>query len=88
MQDISVYGLKFLESHYPERLKERYKLIDIPTDIVQLFNHIGQLRGCLVSGGQIDYDKTAEVIIRDLRMQHFGKITFDIPNEDQTAHSN
>ncbi|MCR2820739.1 ribosome biogenesis GTPase YlqF [Lederbergia panacisoli] len=79
MQDIAVFGLTYLKNFYPERMVERYQLTDIPEEISVLFDKIGQLRGCLTSGGAVDYDKTAEIVIRDLRMQKLGNITFDFP---------
>lgn len=81
MQDIAVFALRFLENNYPENLKKRYQLEEIPVDIVDLFDHIGKLRGCLTSGGEIDYEKTAETVIMDIRTQKLGNITFDMPNE-------
>lgn len=29
LQDVAVFGLRFLEEHYPDRLKERYGLQEI-----------------------------------------------------------
>ncbi|MGV3465751.1 MAG: ribosome biogenesis GTPase YlqF [Heyndrickxia sp.] len=85
LQDIAVFGLRFLEMHYPNELMERYQFEHLPDEIVDVFNHIGKLRGCLMAGGEIDYDKTAETIIRDLRSLKIGRITFDFPDEiDQT----
>jgi len=81
LQDIAVFGLRFLEEHYPNELKGRYQFEHLPNEIVEVFNHIGKLRGCLMSGGEIDYDKTAETIIRDLRSLKIGRITFDFPDE-------
>ena len=43
LQDVAVYALRFMEKHYPERLKERYNLNDIPEDIVELFDAIGKI---------------------------------------------
>lgn len=80
MQDITVFALRFLEAHYPENMKKRYQLKEIPEDIVVLFDHIGKLRGCLTSGGEIDYEKTAETVIMDVRAQKLGNITFDMPD--------
>ena len=77
LQDIAVYGLRFLEEHYPERLEERYGLKEIPEEVVDSFNHIGAKRGCLMAGGEVNYDKTAEVIVRDIRNVQFGPITLD-----------
>lgn len=53
LQDVAVFGLRFLEEHYPERLKERYALDEIPEDIAELFDAIGEKRGCLMSGGSL-----------------------------------
>ncbi|RWR14106.1 ribosome biogenesis GTPase YlqF [Siminovitchia fortis] len=81
MQDIAVFALRFLESHYPGNMKKRYQLKEIPEDIVDVFDHIGKLRGCLTSGGEVDYEKTAETVIMDVRAQKLGNITFDMPDE-------
>lgn len=82
LQDVAIFALRFLEVHYPDRLKERYQLDDIPEDVVDLFNHIGKLRGCYAGRSEIDYDKTTDIIIRDIRGEKLGKLTFDFP-EDQ-----
>ncbi|WP_251549132.1 ribosome biogenesis GTPase YlqF [Neobacillus muris] len=81
LQDLTIYALRFLERRYPERLQERYKLPEIPEDAVALFDHIGKLRGCLTSGGMIDYDKVAELVIREIRSEKFGPLSFERPAE-------
>ncbi|MBD8068318.1 ribosome biogenesis GTPase YlqF [Bacillus sp. PS06] len=83
LQDIAVYALNFLKEHYPNRLIERYQLESIPEDIVELFDEIGKRRGCRMSGGYIDYDKTAELVIRELRGEKLGRLTFERPNEEE-----
>ncbi|PRR99092.1 ribosome biogenesis GTPase YlqF [Bacillus atrophaeus] len=80
LQDVAVFGLRFLEEHYPDRLKERYGFEEIPEDIADLFDAIGEKRGCLMSGGLINYDKTTEVIIRDIRTEKFGRLSFEQPS--------
>lgn len=82
MQDIAVFGLRYLEENYPNRLMERYELSEISSDINQLFDNIATQRGCIAQGGETDYDKTADVIVKDLRTQKFGTITFDLPDKD------
>jgi len=81
LHDIAIYGLHFLEAEYPTRLKERYDLEEIPEEIVEAFDQIGAKRGCLAGRGLVDYDKTAELIIRDIRTEKFGRLTFERPNE-------
>jgi ribosome biogenesis GTPase A len=80
-QEITVFALKYLSAHYRQLLLERYKLNDIPDDVVELFDEIGKRRGCLVSGGLVDYDKTAELVIREIRTMKLGRVTFELPEE-------
>lgn len=79
LQDLTIYSLRFLEKNYPERLKERYQLDTLPDDVVAMFDHIGKLRGCLMGGGLVDYDKVAELVIREIRTEKFGPLTFEKP---------
>ncbi|MBH9965499.1 ribosome biogenesis GTPase YlqF [[Bacillus] enclensis] len=81
LQDIALYGLNFLEANYPERLKDRYSLDEIPEEILAKFDAVGKKRGCLMAGGEVDYDKTSEVIIRDIRNVQLGPMTFDMIEE-------
>lgn len=78
-QELAVYALRFLEREYPEALKERYQLTEIPEDIVELFDMIGKNRGVLASRATIDYDKTAELVIREVRAERLGRLTFEVP---------
>lgn len=84
MDDLALYGLRFLETHYPERLQEKYQLQTIgetPDEIISVFNHIGKLRNALTTGGEVDYDKVSELVVRDIRSEQLGKLTFDLVSE-------
>ncbi|WP_243289894.1 ribosome biogenesis GTPase YlqF [Bacillus sp. FJAT-47783] len=87
LQDIAVFVLKHLMTYYPERLQERYGFESFSEDIVDIFDHIGKRRGCLMGGGLIDYDKTAELIIRELRTMKLGRISFENPDENKDSLS-
>lgn len=86
-QDVAIFLLQTLWMHYPEKLTERYgidKLLpiqDIPPidEIVELFDQIGKRRGCVGQGGWIDYDRTAELIIREYRSVKLGSISLERP---------
>ena len=67
MEDLAVYGLRFLEENYPNRLEERYGFITVGDDIIEVFDQIGARRNVYTTGGEIDYDKVAELIVRDIR---------------------
>ena len=80
MEDLALYGLRFLERKYPNRLLERYGVSAIgeeQDDIIELFNLIGKRRNTYTIGGEIDYDKVSEIIVQDIRNEYLGKLTFD-----------
>ncbi len=77
MEDLAVYGLRFLEANYPSRLEERYGMSTVGEDIRVVFDQIGALRKVYASGGEVDYDKVAELIVRDIRNEYLGRLTFD-----------
>ncbi|MFA1713069.1 ribosome biogenesis GTPase YlqF [Peribacillus frigoritolerans] len=81
LHEVSLYGLRFLEKEYPERLKSRYSLGVIPQETLELFDAVGKFRGCLASGGFIDYDKTAELVVREIRSEKMGPLTFEVPSD-------
>ncbi len=62
-------------------MKERYGITSVSEDLVETFDHIGKLRRVFGQGGEIDYDQVAELIVRDIRDQHLGKLTFDFVDE-------
>jgi len=80
-QEVALFVLRFLKIHYPEKLKERYKLNGIPDNDIDLFDEIGKNRGCIIRGGEIDYDKTGALILRDLQTGKTGRISLEEPDE-------
>ncbi|MCM3610814.1 ribosome biogenesis GTPase YlqF [Planococcus sp. MERTA32b] len=81
MQELAIYALKFLEERYPERLKERYGIDHVDEEIVHTFDHIAQKRRFVSHEGEADYEMTAEAIVRDIRNQYLGRVTFDYKDE-------
>ncbi len=79
LHEVSLYGLRFLEREYPDRMKSRYNLDVIPQETLELFDAVGKFRGCLASGGFIDYDKTAELVVREIRSEKMGPLTLEVP---------
>lgn len=75
--EVACYILKMLDEYYPDLLKERYNLDGLNDDIVISLEDIGKRRGCLIKGGQIDYDKVIELIINDVKSGYIKGITFD-----------
>ncbi|SEB19464.1 ribosome biogenesis GTPase A [Thalassobacillus cyri] len=78
IEDVAAYILDYLKNFYPNLMQERYGFSSFD-DMIEAFETIGKKRGCLESGARINYEKTAEVIIQDLRSGKLGRITFDVP---------
>ena len=75
--DIACYILQTIEKYYPNILKERYTLDYLDEDIVNSIEKIGKKRGCLIKGGNIDYDKVVSLIIGDIKNGYIKGVTFD-----------
>ncbi len=82
MDDVVVYGMKFLINHYKEAFEARYDITADSEDILSIFDAIGKRRGCLKKGGVVDYDKVIDIFIHDFRNQMFGKIMLDRVDDD------
>ncbi len=79
--EVVEYVLSTLEKYYPEILKARYKLEKLDDDILCDLEKIGKNRGCLIKGGEIDYDKVMGLIMSDVKNGYIKGITFDRYNE-------
>ena len=86
--------VKFLLNNEREKLCNRYGLSDEYIEevlnrenpenfnIYEIMLEIGRKRGCIVSGGNIDDEKTAKIILDDFKNGKIGKITLECPNGD------
>ena len=87
--EIAYQLLKFLLENYRENICERYGLTedyinnilnqDQPENfnIYEIMLEIGRKRGCIISGGNIDEEKTARIILDEFKNGKLGKITLE-----------
>ena len=87
--EIAYQLVKFLLENYRERLAQRYglNLEYIQTtleqeqpenfNIYEVMQLIGKKRGAIVSGGNVDDEKVANIILDDFRSGRIGKITLE-----------
>ena len=68
-----------LQEYYPENLKERYKIEEIFEDPLETLNAIARKRGCLIRGGEIDYNRISVILLDEFRGGKIGKITLERP---------
>ncbi len=78
--DIALFAIDFFLHNYPKLLKNRYRLDHMPASEIEVLELIGKKRGCLVSGGAVDYDKASKLLINDFRSGLIGSVTLETPD--------
>ncbi len=78
--EVAFYAVEYLRRAYPERLKTRYALAQLPDTDDELMELIGQRRGCLRRGGSVDLDKVAKILLNDIRSGQLGGLTWETPS--------
>jgi ribosome biogenesis GTPase A len=77
-----------VQERHGERLGARYKLPEAPAAGGDgLLAEIGRRRGALMSGGRVDLQKAAEIVINDFRHGAWGRITLETPEQFAAWHS-
>lgn len=89
--EIAYQLTKFLLENYRKNLCERYKLEESFVEeklaqeqtenynIYEIMLEIGKKRGCVMSGGKIDEEKTARILLDEFKNGRLGKITIEKP---------
>ncbi|KII76697.1 ribosome biogenesis GTPase YlqF [Vibrio renipiscarius] len=77
--EVAFYTVEYLAQAYPDRLKERYQIEELPESDVELMEEIGRRRGALRSGGRVDLHKASEILLHELRSGTLGQITLERP---------
>jgi ribosome biogenesis GTPase A len=81
MQNVGEFALELLINRYPEQLKARYKLDLLLTETRLVLEQICRKRGCLAKGGEPDYSKGGELVLRELRAGTIGPISLETPED-------
>lgn len=86
IEQLAVLLVGRLRKIAPEKLSERYKLGDMAQydDIPdhELFEIVGRKRGFLVSGGEVDWERSANMLLDEFRAARIGRITLEMPAAD------
>lgn len=66
---------------YPDQLLSRYKLEDSALALppYELLQAIGAKRGMLVSGGEVDTERAAKMLVGEFRASKWGRISLECP---------
>ena len=81
IEELACGLLSGVRAIYPQRLMERYKLDEQalalpPYDLLQA---IGAKRGMLISGGEVDTERAAKMLVGEFRASKWGRISLERP---------
>ena len=91
--DIETLGchlMAYLGGQYPEAVRTAYKLAELPeredgeNDIAwgyRLLTAAGKKRGFLISGGEVDTERMAKILLDEFRGSKLGRFTLELPED-------
>ncbi len=80
LEELACRLIELLHKRYPDALKERYKLEAEPgTPGWELLEIAGRKRGFLVSGGEVNTERMAKVLVDEYRSGKLGRFTLEVP---------
>ena len=78
--EIALDLIEYLKEAYPGTLASQYG-IEEANDSAAILEEIGNIRKCIKKGTEIDYEKTAALILDDFRSSKLGLISLETPSE-------
>lgn len=77
MDEVTIFGLNYFKTYYPERLEERFKGIDLEEEAPEIIMEMTQKLGF-----REDYDRFYNLFVKDARDGKLGRYTLDIVGVD------
>ncbi|WP_026366407.1 ribosome biogenesis GTPase YlqF [Salinicoccus albus] len=78
LDEVAIYGMNFVLRHDPEAFNKFYSIhVNAASDIVEIYEAIGRVRGLKAGGNEINYEAVTSRIIYDIRNAKIGRYTFD-----------
>lgn len=80
LPDVASYAAEYFMQAYPEILKTRFNMDELPRTDLEFLEEIGRARGCLRSGGMVDLDKISRILVMEFRDKILGSgISLETP---------
>ena len=81
IETLAMLLLEYLAENYPACLKERYKMDSEGLDGKELLELLGRKRGMLISGGEVNTERAAIMLLDEFRAGKTGCISLEKPEE-------
>lgn len=80
LETLASHLMKVLGTRYPEALQNRYKIeVSEQIDEWALLEAAGRKRGFLISGGEVDTERMARILLEEYRSGKLGRFTLEAP---------
>ena len=79
IEELAYKLVERLQTYYPEKLKERYKIEEVFENPLDTLDAIALKRGCIMKGKAIDYTRIAVILLDEFRGGKIGTITLERP---------
>ncbi|MFS6142951.1 ribosome biogenesis GTPase YlqF [Streptococcus agalactiae] len=76
MDEVTIFGLNYFKTYYPDRLKERFKSINLEDESPEIIMTLTQKLGY-----RDDYDRFYNLFVKEVRDGKLGRYTLDIVGE-------
>lgn len=77
--DVGFFTADFLLKQYPEALKARFKIDELPATELEFLELAAKKRGAIMAGGRVDLYKICKTLIDELRSGKLGNISLETP---------
>jgi ribosome biogenesis GTPase A len=78
-EDVAFFAAEFCLKEYPQHLKQRFSLSQLPETEIELLEIVGRQRGCLRGGNRIDLERASTIFVNELRDGKLGPMSFETP---------
>lgn len=77
--DVAFFAVDYFLKAYPDLLKQRFKLSELPATEVEFLEIAGRQRGCLSEGGVVNIPKISRILLTEFRDGILGRISLETP---------
>ena len=86
LETLSSGLLALLWRQYPEAVASRHKIEAEPdAQGYALLEAVGRKRGFLISGGEVDTERAARMVLEEYRSGKLGRFTLDLPPQEESV---
>ena len=87
VEGLACHLIQMLWQRYPDAIRERYKVeMEPDAEGWELLEAAGRKRGFLVSGGEVNTERMARVLLEEYRSCKLGRFTFETPEMLEADH--